>query len=169
MKPLEPPDSTHLEAAQGWLALGNHLAANEELERIKPRLRSHPDVLEARWHICAHARKWEACVAIAAALVKLAPERPDGWLHRSHALHELARTQEAFDSLVAAADEFPKVWTIPYNLACYCVQLGRCNEAKGWFTLALAIASSDEEIARIKLRALDDPELRPLRDSLKAL
>ncbi len=36
IKPLEPPDSFHLEAAMGWLELGNHLEANEELmpERV---------------------------------------------------------------------------------------------------------------------------------------
>jgi hypothetical protein len=40
---LTPPDSYHLEAAQGWLELGNHLEANEELEKISPALRIHPD------------------------------------------------------------------------------------------------------------------------------
>jgi hypothetical protein len=34
--PIEPPDSLHLLAAQGWLELGNHLEANEELEKITP-------------------------------------------------------------------------------------------------------------------------------------
>jgi hypothetical protein len=34
MNLLEPPDSTHLQAAQGWLDLGNHIEANEELEEI---------------------------------------------------------------------------------------------------------------------------------------
>ena len=34
MKPLEPPDSLHLQAAQGWLELGNHIEANEELEKM---------------------------------------------------------------------------------------------------------------------------------------
>jgi hypothetical protein len=46
IKPLEPPDSLHLEAAEGWLELGNHLEANEELENITPQMRVHPDVLE---------------------------------------------------------------------------------------------------------------------------
>jgi hypothetical protein len=41
MKSLEHPDSLHLRAAQGWLELGDHLEANEELERISPPLRVH--------------------------------------------------------------------------------------------------------------------------------
>ena len=62
MKPLSPPDSHHLHAAQGWVELGNHAEANEELEQIAPQLRAHPDVLEVRWHIYSHVNKWDACV-----------------------------------------------------------------------------------------------------------
>jgi hypothetical protein len=38
MKPLTPPNSLHLQAAQGWLELGNHIEANQELEKITPEL-----------------------------------------------------------------------------------------------------------------------------------
>jgi hypothetical protein len=31
MTDLAPPDSLHLEAAEGWIELANHLEANEEL------------------------------------------------------------------------------------------------------------------------------------------
>ena len=48
MKPLQPPDSMHLTAAQGWLELGNHEEAFEELEQIDAPLRGHLDVLEVR-------------------------------------------------------------------------------------------------------------------------
>ena len=36
-------DFLHLQAAQGWLGLSNHLEANEELEKINPLLHAHPD------------------------------------------------------------------------------------------------------------------------------
>jgi len=36
MKDLPFPDNKHLEAAEGWLGLGNWLEANEELENITP-------------------------------------------------------------------------------------------------------------------------------------
>ena len=89
----------HLEAAQGWLELGNHEEANEELELIDAPLRSHPDVLEVRWDIYAKVTNWEACLDIGKAMVKLAPRRFTGWINRSFALHELKRTQEACDQL----------------------------------------------------------------------
>jgi tetratricopeptide (TPR) repeat protein len=162
MNPLSTPDSHHLRAAQGWLELGNHLEANEELERIRPQLRAHPDVLEVRWHIYAHAKKWDACVDIAGVILKLDPDRSDAWIHRSFALHELKRTQEAFDQLLPVADRFPEVWMIPYNLACYCAQLGRLDESQEWFKKAMAI---DEHT--VKRAGIDDPDLKPLLDSLK--
>ena len=161
IKPLEPPDSIHLKAAEGWLELGDHVEANEELEKVTPTLRAHPDVLELRWQIYAKEKKWGACVDIAEAVIKLDSNRPDAWIHRSFALHELKRTQEAFDHLLPVADRFSKVWTIPYNLACYCAQLGRLDECQAWFKKAMAI-----EEQTVKRMAIDDPDLKPLWDSM---
>jgi tetratricopeptide (TPR) repeat protein len=107
MKPLEPPDTMHLQAAQGWFELGNHFEASGELELISPQNRAHPGVLEVRWAIYAAAKKWEAALDIAATFIRLAPEYPFGWLHRSFALHELNRTAEARDNLLIALDKFP--------------------------------------------------------------
>jgi hypothetical protein len=76
-------------------------------------------------------------------------------------LHELKRTQEAFDQLLLVADRFSQVWTIPYNLACYCAQLGRLDQCEEWFRKAMAI---DEHT--VKRQAIDDPDLKPLWDSL---
>ena len=86
---LPAPDNFHLRAAEGWLELGNHLEADRELEEIAPELRAHPDVLELRWHIYAIEEKWAACVAIAEAIILISPNRPDAWIHRSFALHEM--------------------------------------------------------------------------------
>jgi tetratricopeptide (TPR) repeat protein len=161
MKPFEAPDNHYLSAAQGWLELGSPLEAEKELDQITPQLRTHPDVLEVRWHISANKKEWAACLDIARAILKLRPNRPDAWIHRSFALHELKRTQEAFDQLLAAAEKFPKVWTIPYNLACYCAQIGKLEECRAWLNKAMAI---DEET--VKRVAAEDPDLKPLWNSL---
>jgi hypothetical protein len=89
MKALPPPDSLHLPAAQGCLELGNNLEVDAELDNITASLRAHPDVLKVRWEIYAAAKKWEAALDIAAAIVQLDPDDPLGWVHRSYALHEL--------------------------------------------------------------------------------
>lgn len=148
----------HLRAAEGWLELGNHLEADAELDCIAPALRVHPSVLELRWQIYAASRKWHACVDIARAITKLKPNRAVGWIHHAYALHELKRTQEAFDVLLSVADKFPKESTIPYNLACYTCQLGRLDEAGAWLARAYEVGDAKA----IKLQALDDPDLAPL-------
>jgi hypothetical protein len=81
-----------------------------------------------------------------------------GWIHRSFALHELKRTEEAANLLVPAAILFPKEWVIRYNLACYACQLGKHKEAREW----LKIAFSTGEANQVKLMALHDPDLEPL-------
>lgn len=156
--PLEPPDSLHLRAAQGWLELGNPLEANEELEKIMPQLRARPDVLEVRWQVYAAAKKWEATLDIATALIELLPDDPTGWINRSYALHELKRTAEARDNLLRVVDRFPLNATIRYNLACYECQLGLLAFAKGW--LEKAFTAGDQKA--MKLAALADPDLEPL-------
>jgi hypothetical protein len=40
-------DLRHLQAAQGWFELGNHVEAAEELEQISPQLRAHPPVWQS--------------------------------------------------------------------------------------------------------------------------
>ena len=131
MEPLEPPDTIHLQAARGWLDLGNHVEANEELEQIGPQNRGHPDVLELRWLVYAAAKRWDGCVEIARTLTKLVPDWVAGWVHLAYALHELKRTQEAWDTLLPVADRFPDDNVIPYNLACYAAQLGKLEASKG--------------------------------------
>jgi hypothetical protein len=62
VKSLRPPDSIHLQAAEGWIGLGNYADANEELEQIAAANHAHPDVLQLRWRIYAAAKKWDACL-----------------------------------------------------------------------------------------------------------
>lgn len=47
---------------------------------------------------------------------------------------------------------------IRYNLACYCAQLERLNEARQWLKQAFDIGDAK----KLKLMALDDPDLEPL-------
>ena len=165
MKPLGHPDSFHLQAARGWLELGNPLEANEELEKISPALGVHPDVLEVRWQISAKAKQWEACVDLAEGLIALTPDNPFGWIHRSFALHELKRTQEAWDNLIRVTKKFPEEPIIPYNLSCYACQMARTDDARKWLQRALKIG----EQKRIKQMALKDADLEPLWDEIREL
>jgi Flp pilus assembly protein TadD len=163
MNELQPPNTHHVRAAQGWLELGCGAEANEELEKITPDVCEHPDVLEVRWGIRAAATDWEACLAVAIALVEVAPQRLIGWIHRSYALHELRRTSEAAKLLTPAVALFPDDWLIRYNLACYASQLGNQVEARDWLQKAFKLGNKKE----IELMAQTDADLKPLLDSIR--
>ena len=114
---LEHWDLICLRAAAGWLELGNAREALAELDRITPGGQTNPFVLEARWDICAQDGQWETCLEVAAMQVKLAPEKPGGWLNRSFALRRAkgGGLKIALDSLTIARDKFPGEPIIPYN------------------------------------------------------
>jgi len=158
MTPFEPPDSHHLMAARGWLELGNSLEARAELEKIAPRFKAHPLVVIVRWDICAKAEKWDDALPWAESLMKLLPGEPQAWINLSFTLHELDRTPEARDHLLPAVKKFQKHWTIPNNLACYESQLGELGQAKKWLKRAFKIGGA----RRMRLLALEDPDLQPL-------
>src|SRR5438445_7896764 len=126
---LEPPNTHHLSAAIGWLELGNHVEAGEELAKISLPFLEHPDVLEVRWAICAAGRSWEAALGAAELLLAKAPERVSAWIHHAYALRRVKTggLQQAWEALRPAVEKFPKETIIPYNLACYSAQLGRLD------------------------------------------
>lgn len=164
MQELQPPDSLHFQAAQGWLELGNPHEAKAEVEKIAPGLRLHPEVLALRWQAHAAAQEWEEALETASALIHVLPEHQAGWVHRSYSLHELERTCEARDNLLRVVDQFPDDVVIRYDLACYECQLGRLDHARRWLDRAFAIGDKEE----LKLMALDDPDLAPLRNIIDA-
>src|SRR5438874_640366 len=86
MQSILPPDSHHVNAALGWLELGNPSEADAELAKVAPGLRSHPAVLELRWQIYAKAEKWDAAVDVATALIAALPDHAGGWLNYAYAL-----------------------------------------------------------------------------------
>jgi tetratricopeptide (TPR) repeat protein len=161
MNQLSLQDQHYLDAAEGWLGLGDHLSANEELEQITPELSAHPKVLAVRLVIYWEAKDWEAVILIAGALAAMEPKNAHAWIGRSFALHELKQTQDAYDLLLPVKDKFPKNSTVPYNLACYCSQLNRLDEAEKWLKIAMAINEQ-----AVKKMAFDDPDLKPLWDSM---
>ena len=158
MKRLTLETVLHLQAAEGWLELGNYVEANAELDKITPQKQAHPDVLEVRWKIYAKAGKWEACADIAQALCKLVPRYSVGFIHLAHSLHEMKRTKEALNTLLPGAHKFPDEWQILYNLACYFCQVGELKESLQWLERAFAVSGK----AEIKTKALEDRDLEPL-------
>ncbi|SRR6266567_693913 len=123
VKPLSQSDRRHVEAANGWCRLESFQEATAELEQITLENQGHPDVLEVRWQICANLGKWPDALEFATAVAVQAPGKPDGWIYKASALHELGRNPEAHEVLIEAAKRFPDDEIILYDLACVCCLL----------------------------------------------
>lgn len=164
-KPLGQPDIFRLNAASGWLGLGDVVSANDELKQISPAMREHPAVLLAQCEIFHAGKKWTALLAMTETLLEQFPKLDFIWVNRSYALHELKRTQEALDALLPVAKKFPKRWLIRYNLACYSSQLGRVNEAMQFLKQAIKLGGKKE----IKAMALADFDFEPLWKEIRSI
>ena len=160
-----PADKFHVDAASGWIGLGDLQSARDELKQISPEIQNHPAVLMVQSELLFAAEDWESLLPMTEKLLGQFPKLDFLWINRSYALHELKRTQAAFDALLPAAKKFPKRWLIRYNLACYCSQLGELEEAMNWLQKAIALAGKKE----IKAMALDDSDLKPLRKQIREL
>ena len=157
---LKHPDPMHLEAAVGWIQLGDYDSANDELEKIRAEWRAHPDVLELRWLIYSNDEQWDACLDIASAIVKMVPDRAQGWLDKAFSLRRASGggVEKAKLLLDEAVKLFPTEWAVQYNLACYCSQLGQLDAAKEHLDRSYELGDAQQ----IKLMALDDDDLKPL-------
>jgi len=162
---IEPPDAHFLDAALGWLGLGNIAEAKAELAGVSSALQNHPDVLEVRWLICSQEERWEEGLQLARALVQTAPDRSSGWLHQAYALRRVQHggVKQAWEALLPAFDKFPTESTIAYNLSCYACQLRQMEAARVWLKRALVIGGKE----RIKRMALQDVDLEPLWQEIR--
>jgi hypothetical protein len=160
MTSLPPPHHHTLNAALGWLQLGLPADAQSELDRLPEELRTQFVPLETQFAIHAEKPKWDAAFAVAEQCVQLHPKEAGGWIHRAYAARRKpgGGVEEAFELLFPAAVKFPDEVTIPYNLACYCAQLDRLDEAWRWYRAARELG----EPAKLRRMALADDDLRPL-------
>lgn len=149
MRSLEQPDTFHLSAAIGWLGLGKWQEANEELEKITPGLRAHPDVLEVRLEIYSKAGKWDITAEIARALVKIRPNDPQLWISLAYATRRMPNGGIPLAKMILAKAQplFPKEPLIAYNLACYECQIGNWKVAWKWLESAFDLG----DLKKVKL------------------
>jgi len=159
------PDSLHLQFARGWLALGDVAEAEAELGRIRKEYRGCSDVLEMRFQVLSRLGRHPEALKVAERQVKGFPDEFRGHMNRGNALFWLDRAQEACEAVEAVMGDHPKVAAFPYNLACYCMKLGRVDDAIRWLERSMKVGQRDGVIQH----ALVDPDLKGLWDYLRAL
>jgi hypothetical protein len=165
MDPLPITEQFHLEAAKGWVLLGDRDEAHKELSHISRRWRKHPEVLELRWYLHAEDQNWEEALPIARLLHEHYSDRLFGWLAHAHSLLKATSDPEtAWDVLLPAAEIFegPQV---AYGLACYASLAGRLDDARYWLERADKVADQEE----FKDVASDQLDLDKLREFIEKL
>ncbi len=155
---LEPPDTHHLAAAEGWVDLGNFSEAQAEIECISPLGRQNFNVLQVQWHVHNRLKEWQDCLRLGRVMIALSPRLPQSWINCGNALFYLGQYDEAFLLLFPKMREFPNDEAIPYNLACYKCQSGDLKQARALLQRALRVG----DYKRIRSLALKDPDLEPL-------
>jgi hypothetical protein len=103
MSALSSIDQLHLCEALGWLEFNNLLRATEELDRIVPSQREHPDVLNVKLMIYALLQRWEHVSGIAEDLCRRKTDFTFAWLVRAACLHQAGQTTEAIEFLSCVA------------------------------------------------------------------
>jgi predicted Zn-dependent protease len=160
MRNLEQADRFHLEAAEGWLDLGDFVSANQELDETAPELHFHPAVLALRYEVYSKAEQWDGAAEIAGALVRTLPGQAASWICLAYSTRRKTGggVQQARDILMETKSKFPKDYRIPFNLACYECELGHFQTAKERLKEAFDLAGKKD----IRQQALGDPDLEPL-------
>jgi tetratricopeptide (TPR) repeat protein len=149
-------DQYRLEAASGFIELGLHLDANDELERVSAELRSLPQVLVFRLQIYRALKKWPAMQAVAKKLAISESKNPRWWIAWAEATREADCIADGRLILVNALEHHPESAEILYDLACYDCQLGDLTSAKERLHRAFELEPG------LRLKALEDEDFESL-------
>ncbi|MCC6356288.1 MAG: hypothetical protein IT577_20575 [Verrucomicrobiae bacterium] len=148
----------HIEAARAFLMLDMGDDALEELEAAGAAHRNDPDVLELKAAILMRRKDWASALRILEFLCRALPFSGDHFMHAAFCLHEMRRTREAKERLLAGPSTLKKRALYHYNLACYEAQLGDLPAARLALDRAFAMDDSFRAVAR------EDRDLAPLRE-----
>ena len=143
---------------EGWLDLGNHVEADNELERLPYDQRTAPDVLRLRCRIYEKAGKWDYLSILAKGFYEATPSE-EFLLHFAWAEYKLGNVHKAAVLLLHESGRFPESAEVAYRVACLLAVLGRIAEARDWLSKAFELSLAPD---KLKLRALEDPELEKL-------
>jgi len=159
---LNPPEDfkKRILAAQGYHEIGLWREAWRELDGLSDVAQHRPDVLEMRILILVNERKWSDALDLSRHLAEVAPKEEGGWIHSAYCLHELGRTREAIEALLAAPASLRGKAIFHYNFACYSCVLGQIDAARAALQRSFALDKRYRDYAR------SDRDLEPLHPEL---
>ena len=119
-----------------------------ELDELPKSTQRIATSVEMRLVILMKARRWAGALPAARELCRVAPDRNIGYIHYAFCLHELGKTNEARDVLLAGPQSLHSEPTFHYNLACYECRLGNLNEARAHLDRSFQLDKKFREFAK---------------------
>lgn len=152
-----------IQAAQGYVELGLHSEAREELSQLSAIAAERPDALEISALCFMGEARWAEALPLTQKLCQMEPKEPGGYIHAAYCLHELGQTHEALDLLARGPAALKAKPVYYYNVGCYMAKLGQKDQA-----LKL-LEQSFEMDGSLRSYAKKDPDLASLREKLAKL
>ena len=142
--------------AEGFLELGLHLEAWEELERLPDAARAHPDVLLLRMDILLGMERWQDAVTLGAGCCMNWRTHDVFFLRTAGALMHLRDYENALVLLKSAPGSLHAKPEYHYAIARCAARLGLTSDAKTALKECLSLDKSYRQ------RALGNPDLEPI-------
>ena len=146
-------------ASSGWLELGNHLEAHNELEKLPHNQRATSGVLKLRCRIYRQAEKWDYLSILAESCSSAHPQEAQFLIDWAWAEYRQGRKEKAAVVLLHESRRFPQSEALAYDLAIMLASLNRMAEARDWLAKAFELADDPE---KLKLRALEQVEFEKI-------
>jgi len=148
-------------AAQGYVELGLHAEARDELSHLPPAAFERVDVIELTMLCLMGEQRWAEALILTQKLCILEPAEPGGFIHAAYCLHEMDRTLDALDLLARGPNSLRTKPVYYYNLGCYLARLGQEEKALN------LLRQSFEMDGSLRSHARKDPDLDGLRQKLE--
>jgi tetratricopeptide (TPR) repeat protein len=161
---LSPSDWRRLQSARSAIERNEYSWAKFELDNISEVGRAHPQVLELSVTVHAGLQNHGKTIEIAEMLINSgrAFDSHAVWVALADALHQVGRTEEAYDALKAFVARTGHIGLVHYRLAVYACLLGRPEAARAHFERAMQTPEGN----RLKQQALADDRLRDIWEFL---
>ncbi len=137
--------------------------ALSELDQIEAEGPETPEVVSFRIAIHSAMKNWPLVEALAKRMVEEYPGVPDWWISLAYATRRTTSLADARSILRDAEAHHPLDATIQFNLGCYACQSGEFDEAIRRVSTSITLEKS------FQLQALQDPDLKEIREELAAL
>jgi lipopolysaccharide biosynthesis regulator YciM len=157
---MDPQFQRRLLAASGFAELSLFQEAVEELQELPESSKELPTVLVVWLEVYQHWRKWSEAESIATRLMEMEGDEPSWPIALAYAIRRSRGLVFAHEILLQAGEKFPECGTIQFNLACYCAQLGKLDEARERLRRAIQLDKGFAAMAK------SDPDLKPIRQEI---